>query len=201
MNIEIAPGAALNDPRLQQAVAERVGRRIGRDEALRTQNILAHYPWREYGYKYGRWEWEQTFFSIVATRYKWAHAFRSVALVDPAGRELGEMTSYRIESSDLVKFSGRFWFAGEPTIAGVYSPVGDGVEKLNLVWSRLLVSKAAQDYALIMRPGAQPALPHADLRPSGSSSASKKHMDSMGGRSIGPWVVDHPVKPTKVTSG
>jgi hypothetical protein len=197
--IEIVPGAALNDPRLQQAIAQRVGRRISRDDALRMQNILAHYPWREYGYKYGRWEWEETFFSVVATRYKWAHAFRSVALVDPAGTELGEMTSSTTETtSDLVKFSGRFLFAGEPTIAGVYSPVGDGVEKLNFVWSRLLQGKTVENYALTMRPGDHPALPQIDLRQTVSAAASKKHLDSMGGWPIGPWVIDHPDKPTKV---
>jgi hypothetical protein len=198
VNIEIVPGAALNDPRLQQAVARRLERRLFRGDARRMQNILAHYPWREYDYKYGRWEWEETFFSIVATRYKWAHAFESVALLDQAGREIGEMTSLQTDLPDLVKFSGRFLFAGEPTIAGVYSPVGDGVEKLNFVWSRLLGGKVAGNYALTMRPGDHPALPQIDLRPPGMAAASRKHLDSMGGWPIGPWVVDHPDKPVKV---
>lgn len=84
MDVEILPGAALNEPRLQQAIAQRVGRRIGRSNALRMQNILGHYPWREYGYKYGRWQKVGTFFNQITDGYKWGHVFQEFALVDLA---------------------------------------------------------------------------------------------------------------------
>ena len=201
MGIEIAPGAALNDPRVQASIAERVTRRINirRDDDLRIQHILANYPWREYGYKYGRWEWEETIFSsVIVTRYKWSRSFRSVELVDPGGRELSEMTSFWTELPALCKYSGRFLFAGDPAVAGVYSPLGDGVEKMCFVYNRTLAVKEVKEYALVMKPGvAHPALPEADLRPQSWSLASRKHKERMGGWPIGPWVVDHSDKPRK----
>ncbi|HWE92301.1 MAG TPA: hypothetical protein VG317_22740 [Pseudonocardiaceae bacterium] len=198
MDFPIAPGAALTDPRLQQAVAQRVGRRMGREDALRIQNILAHYPWREYGYKYGRWQRVDT---LLNTGYKWGQVFESFVLVDTtSGQEIGELTAEGLSLFKLAKFSGKLWFAGEPTVAGVYSPAGDGVQDLRFVRSPFIEQKAVKEQALAMRPGHNPPLPQATPGATAKLTPEETQKRWAAPYTRGPWIVDHPDKPPKPPS-
>lgn len=190
VNIDIAPGAALNAPELQRVIQDRLDRvenRKGlfawwnneaRAEALRVRNLLAHYPWHEYAYKYGRWERTDRFLSYFYSVMKWAKSYDTFQLIEPAsGRPIAEMYAPSIR---LKKYSGRLWFAGDPRIAGVYTPVGDGTQDLWFASSRFVDVTAARTAALTLRPG---ELPPIDLVPYHDRAEQY------------PWVADHPNKP------
>lgn len=72
INVPIRPGAALTDPETYRYVGDEILNKkytkLDRRERMEFAydkegflNILANYPWQEYGYKYGRWERENFF--------------------------------------------------------------------------------------------------------------------------------------------
>lgn len=72
INVPIRPGAALADPETYRYVEDEILNekytKLDRRERMEFAydkegflNILANYPWQEYGYKYGRWERENFF--------------------------------------------------------------------------------------------------------------------------------------------
>jgi hypothetical protein len=164
------------------------------------QNILAHYPWREYGYKYGRWQKVGTLLSDITAGETWGKVFNAFVLVDlVSGQEVGEMTAAGVDGFPLVKYSGSLWFAGEPAVAGVYTPAGDGVRNLKFVRSPYLHLPSVNDHALVMRPGFNPELPRSvpGLNPRLKYDPNNKYRDDSYAKQKGPWVVDHPEKPPK----
>lgn len=195
MNVPIAPGAALAEPELRRSLQARFDELGGdsrrsvlaaispRDRVERLWHFLAYFPWREYDYKFGRWQrvarwWWDTheFFAK-----KWVQTFDGFQLLDPqTGQQFGEMAPPQPE---LLQQSGKLWFAGDPMIGGVFSPAGDGRRELHFVWVRTIQLGAARKLNTLVSFSSAPR---------GLSEASR-------GLPVGgaPWLVDHPTKPTK----
>lgn len=109
------------------------------------------------------------------------------------------MTLFDISNFPLVKYAGRLWFAGEPTVAGVYTPAGDGVRDLRFVRSPHLHLKSVNDHALVMRPGYNPESPRSvpGLNPRSKYDPNNKYRDDRYATQKGPWVADRAESPPK----
>lgn len=187
MNIEIAPGAALADPELQRVIQLRCERNRGRAEALALRNILAHYPWTNYHYKYGRWESVNKLFDFGYPRYKWSKTFHVFRLIDPAtGQPVGEM----VARGGLTAPSGTLRFAGEPSFAGAYIATPGDPAAVHFTWSSFVKGRATVEAAQRLRPGQVPMSERA---------AQRAWMAPEPAR--GPWIADHPDKPQQKPGG
>lgn len=151
-------------------------------DVLALQHLLATFPWREYSYKYGRWQpVEQWWDPHGLLPMKWGRTYDTFQLLDPnSGQPIGELRS----RGKLSRPAGRLWFAGDPRVAGVYTPAGDGTRDRWLVTSRFVSEKQAREAAPTMRPSEIPAI---DPGPYRERMSEKKW----------PWVVDQPTKPTE----
>ncbi|HEX4226851.1 MAG TPA: hypothetical protein VHZ97_31090 [Pseudonocardiaceae bacterium] len=144
------------------------------------RNVLACYPWREYRYKYGRWQHRAALLDLGSQRYKWAKTYDTFQLVEPeTGRAVGEFLADGVR---LAKYDGTVCFAGDPDIAGVCSPTPDDAAPNWLVISAFADKRAATEQVTQLRPGATMWLP---------SGPTGRLDDS----SHAPWVADHPDKP------
>lgn len=148
----------------------------------RVRDVLACYPWQEYGYKYGRWQRVRTLIEMGFGRYKWAKTYDTFQLVERAtGRAVGEFLAAGVK---LAKYGGTVWFAGDPAIAGVCSPTADEAGPNWLAISAFADQRAAAEQLDQLRPGGAMWLPPDPTGRLADSSAE-------------PWVVDHPAKPAK----
>lgn len=194
MNVPIAPGAALNDSELRRNLQVRFSELAGdsrksmlayispRDSLERIWHFLAYFPWREYEYKFGRWQrvarwWWDTheFFAK-----KWVQTFDGFQLLDPqTGQEFAEMAPPQPE---LFQQSGRLWFAGDPMAGGVFSPAGDGRREVHFVWKRGIWLGEARTITEQV----------------GLKSSARGISEPGRGRPVGwaPWLVDQPIMPT-----
>jgi hypothetical protein len=162
----IRPGAALDDPNLRAALAERLpaleaaaatGGSKAKEaltNALDTWSLLAAYPWQRLSYRYGRWQSAQTFWKGLVTlgmweAYHWARNADSFQVLDPyTGARLGELYAQSAlkrrvgepyTEPDLIQMpGGTFEFAGDPASIGVYRPVGGGADTIRLSWCQYL---------------------------------------------------------------
>jgi hypothetical protein len=201
INVPIRPGAALADPETRTFVEEHILNakfdlvtrhswipdRVYNKEGI--VNILANYPWQEYGYKYGRWRRELVAADLPFIPWRtWEENYTFAALTDPVrGAEISEVTAI---AYSFEKYQGRLLFAGEPHYAGVISTMQGGTRHISIVGSIRLgggksdISGKARDLTKIMRPGVQPQAalytPWEEYR-----------------THFGPWIADHPEKPAK----
>jgi hypothetical protein len=193
MDVDILPGAALNDPELQQTVRQKiedavkresskvqhwVGER-SRERAERMLNVLANYGWQEFAYKYGFW--------ARATTDSWGFTgaqklYDRILMIDPgSGAPIAEL-AFGGGGPSFLREAGRVWFAGDPQVGGVITPVGDGKRDVKLA-VRPPAGGASWDAVLTMRSG-QPLPFVPDI-----------YVDKFGDQR--PWVVDHPEKPSR----
>jgi hypothetical protein len=201
INSPIRPGAALNDPDTYRFVEENILNAkydlVTRnsyipDRAYNKEgivNILANYPWQEYGYKSGRWRRVQVFDLIIPFR-EWQQVYEIVLLTHPTtGQDVAEVNGI---IRKVQPPSGRLLFAGDPHYAGVISTMVKGERHIHLVGSTRLsyptnsleIAEKARDLTKTMVPGHAPQAqlfnPPADYV-----------------NNLGPWLVDHPQKPPK----
>jgi hypothetical protein len=207
INSPIRPGAALNDPETYRFVEEKIldakydvvtRNSYIPDRAYNKEgivNILANYPWHEYGYKSGRWKRVAVIPELDFIPWReWGQVYETVLLVDPAtGLDIAEVNGIirRVEPP-----SGRLLFAGDPHYAGVISSVVKGERHIHIVGSTRLayptdgiaISAKARDLTKIMVPGDAPQV-----------QLFNPPTDYL--KLLGPWLVDHPQKPPKPGKG
>jgi hypothetical protein len=211
INVPIRSGAALADPETRQFVEENIlhatysmserSRKLP-DLAYNQEgivNILANYPWREYGYKKGRWARVMFYDPFIRFR-TWEKIYQGLALTDPAnGREIAEVDGAVCPGEEP---SGRLLFAGDPHYAGVLNVVARGKQWMCIVGSIRLInnpqiessnhrafaiptlSARARDVAKTMVPGYAPQVRLYD--------PPEKYL-----KYLGPWVADDPEKPAR----
>jgi hypothetical protein len=208
INVTIRPGAALTDAETYRFVEEHI-LNAEYDFVLRHSyipdraynkegivNILANYPWQEYGYKYGRWQRVlvvEELGGLIPWR-SWEHERNSpLMLTDPrTGREIAEFQGMVMKAEQPA---GTLLFAGDPAFAGVIRTTRDGQHTISIVGNTRLghpgydleIAKKARDLTQIMVPGHPPAVRF--LNP---PQDYVKH--------LGPWLADHPDKPRKSRS-
>lgn len=125
---EILPGAALNDPALRERIEQKI-RKKGYGE--RSRELLARHPWREFGYKRGKWARTNGMLDQWWDYKSWQRDYSHVQLLDPAsGVALAVLLSPGFVKRSAVQ--GRIWVAGDPCGAAVLTPVGDGVKQVEL---------------------------------------------------------------------
>lgn len=208
INVPIRPGAALNDPETRRFVEENIlDKKFGMsdrsmknpDRAYNKEaivNVLANYPWREYGYKKARWA-RVKFDELWLPVRNWGKSHHTLLLTDPAtGAEIAEVGG---EVCPGEEPSGRLLFAGDPHYAGVLNTVVRGQQRVCIVGSIRLIKEPqvdplaataaagsitalARDLAKVMVPEQRPRVPLYD--------PPEKYL-----RLLGPWVADHPDKP------
>lgn len=208
IDVPIRVGAALTDPETCRYVEERVlnanysavvRRSYLPDRAYNPEgflNILANYPWQEYGYKAGRWRrenfFEHTFLEFFGLKYRtWEKKHDTVLLTDPRdGQPVSEVIGMAL--SGVAPPAGRLLFAGDPHYAGIINTVRDGKRHLAIVGSTGLghptndqaIGAAARDLTKVMVPGRQPQAKFYDPPPDYLAR-------------LGPWLADHPGTPPK----
>lgn len=208
INVPIRPGAALNDPETYRYVEDEilnaeynvvlrhsyVPDRVYNKEGF--VNILANYPWQEYGYKCGRWRRENmvegSILEFVGIKFMtWEKKYNTVLLTDPRdGRPISEVTGMALGGVEPP--AGRLLFAGDPHYAGILSARRDGKPEMAIVGSTRLgppdykqnIAAAARDLTKTMVPGRQPQATFYDPAP--------KYVARLG-----PWLADHPDTPPK----
>jgi hypothetical protein len=199
INVPIRPGAALADPGTRAYVEEHILNaqfnvvtrhswipdRVYNKEGI--VNVLANYPWQEYGYKYGRWRREQVISELPFIPWRaWAENTAFITLTDPVrGTEIAEMTALNF---DLERYTGKLLFAGDLRYAGVISAIVNGKRHISIMGSTqlggadIIISERARDLTKVMRPDYLPPVqlytPWVEYR-----------------THFGPWVADHPEKP------
>lgn len=144
-------------------------------------NILAHYPWRQYRYKYGHWRREQRLWDLLDLfEYKWGKLYEAFQLVDPvSGRPLGVLWPLDIK---LPKPAGTVWFAGDPRVAGVCRLTDSPDAKVHYTPSRLVTKEEELARASVMRPGDPPG-------PEAIRHDERLAQDKT------PWIADIPNRP------
>jgi hypothetical protein len=80
--------------------------------------------------------------------------------------------------------TGRLWFAGDPRVIGICTPVGDGKKKLPFARSRFLYHEDTVEAAIEMRPD-QPLTMTFDPAPYNGSHPEVR------------WLAGHPKKPKR----
>ncbi|OLR93453.1 hypothetical protein [Actinokineospora bangkokensis] len=204
LDVDPEPGSALSDPDTRELVARRVVDRewgaLERRSWVVEQsynpeaivNVLAHHPWRELRYKYGRWYHDLVFAELsgLLPWRQWALRKKTLLLLDADGDEVGEFGGLKIP---VAGAEGTLLFAGDPAYAGVISAVGeDGERDVVLVGNVRLghpdlpvtIGERARDVARTLRPGRDVDVVLHDV-----PEAEAAH--------FGPWVVDHPKRPPK----
>jgi hypothetical protein len=98
----IAPGAALQDPALQQALHARAERRHWWSRSTQAiydsvdlpilRHLLGSFPWQICDYRNGRWEWVEHDLEVIWW-HTWARRYDTVQLLDHTGRSFAELTS------------------------------------------------------------------------------------------------------------
>lgn len=211
INVPVRPGAALNDPDTRRFVEDNIfNKKFGMSERFLEfpdlpynkegiVNILANYPWQEYGYKKGRWARlmvDDLWLPMIRT---WGKIHHSLLLTHPGtGQEIAEVSGILIPGTAP---SGRLLFAGDPQYAGVASAVADGSRRVCIMGSVRLISKPqvdrsddtakgasrgiairARDLTKIMVPGQRP--------PAELFEPPEQYLQRLG-----PWLADHPDKP------
>lgn len=108
----IRPDAALNDPDLRAALAERLPTleaaaaaggskaKLSLANALDTWSLLAAHPWQRYNYRYGRWQSEESLWKGLLSFGVWETYHRerntdSFQLLDPYTGNPGWANSMR----------------------------------------------------------------------------------------------------------
>ncbi|HEY2059005.1 MAG TPA: hypothetical protein VGH57_11605 [Amycolatopsis sp.] len=160
INVPIRPGAALADGETRRFVEANVlnaeysvvvrksylpDRAYNKDGIV---NVLANYPWREFGYKHLRWQRVpvvEQLGGLIPWR-AWEKRSTTLLLTDPrSGHEVAEMQGL---VKDVEAPAGRLLFAGEPGYGGVVSAVRDGRRRVFIVGNaRLGHPEAVQDIA------------------------------------------------------
>lgn len=203
INVPIRPSAALNDPETRAFVEDRIINArydfITRhsylpDRAYNKEgivNILANFPWREYGYKFGRWRRKPVISELpFIPWYAWEVTYDTLLLTDPnTGQEIAEVNGLAMH---MRPPAGRVLFAGDPHYAGVINRVIKGERRMSIVGSARLsspeydqiIAARARDLTKVMVPGHPPQATF--------YNPPKSYLDSLG-----PWVADHPEKPPK----
>jgi hypothetical protein len=201
----MADQPALADPRLDRALLDREGRlarppvlafwrrgRVQRERAdlERIRHILGRYPWREYRYRYGRWQRTQRIVDLGFPSFKWARTYDTFQLLDPvSGRPVAELVP---RQRNLEPPGGVLWFAGDPGVAGVYAspspspggaPPGDGAG-LGLALSAFAGEREAFAEAMQLDP--HRASPLGGQRHQGQLLADDERR---------PWLADQPGRP------
>jgi len=173
---DITPGAALTDPALQAALERWHGKT---DDIATVRTVLARFPWREYQYKYGRWEWVDRLFDFGFPLKKWARTYDTVLLLDPVSAQpAGELRADRVK---LRKYSGTVRFAGDPRVGGVLSTTGEDIQFLA---TPFMGRGEVMSQLQVLRPGGTP--PPDFVRYLREPPAKNR-----------PWVADQPSKPPK----
>jgi hypothetical protein len=174
--------------RLGRGFGARFGRRRRqrqRAELERIQHILAQFPWREYPYRYGRWQRAQRIVDLGFPSFKWSRTYDTFQLLDPAsGRPIAELTA---DNATLPAPSGTLRFAGDPRVAGVYTPTTGGTppaHDLRLALSAFADRATALDEALRITPGR------------GAAIGSQRFNDQLlADDDRRPWIAEQPGKP------
>jgi hypothetical protein len=173
---DVIPGAALADPELRATLG---GWRGKADEAAVIRTVLTRFPWQEYQYKYGRWQWVDRLFDFGFPLKKWARTYDTVLLLDPVSAQpAGELNAERLK---LRKYSGTVRFAGDPRVGGVLSAAGTD---LQLAVTQFVSRGEAVGQLRVLRPGAAP--------PPEFTRYLRERPDENR-----PWVADQPAKPRK----
>jgi hypothetical protein len=192
----IAPGTALQDPALQEALrarAERRGRRRwhsmqaaydGVDLPV-LRHLLGSFPWQICDYRYGRWEWVREDDLVVIWWHAWDLRYDTVQLLDHAGRPFAELLNSRAHS--LRAPGGRLRFAGDPAVAIACLHDGAPLDQVSLATSPLLKSGEALDRAVRPRPGQPQARQRTTAPPSPPSTGDPQPR----------WLADHPTRPRR----
>lgn len=142
----LPPWSPLNDPRLSAQIQERLRdeREPFRNRALRDLYFLERYAWQEYPVKCGRWRvGAASSFTLTGgtnlsgpwTRKEWNADLSCVLLLDPSTRE--PIAAHTVDWWTDVDDGGHplkpvdtrttsIWFAGDPRVCGLFTPVGDG---------------------------------------------------------------------------
>jgi hypothetical protein len=210
INVPIRPGAALNEPDTRRFVEDNIiNKEFSRAERFwklpetsynkeAIVNILANYPWREYGYKKARWARRQLDENWIPIR-TWQKSSKTLLLTDPAtGQEIAEVGGKPCPGEEP---SGRLLFAGDPHYAGVLNTVANGTRQVCIVGSIHLIKEPqvddltdtakgtsssitikARDLAKVMVPEQRP------------QAQLYEHPESYL-KLLGPWLADHPDKP------
>lgn len=171
-------------------------------------SILDGYSWTSYGYKFGRWEWSGTLWTVFFSgRDGFKQTFRVFQLVDlRTGQPVGEMVARNrnpLGMHRMRKFSGTVEFAGDPALVGVYRMPGDRHAVFtHTVWGPY--RKAARA-ARQMRTGAAPDAQFTDAVAARrtrfrayherDTAAGAGHFDRgllNGDRKWQLWIADHP---------
>ncbi|GII23340.1 hypothetical protein [Planosporangium mesophilum] len=183
----IRPGAALTDPNLREALAERLTRleaaaatggrkeKQSLEDARDTWSLLAAFPWQRLNYRYGRWQSAQTFWKAAITlglweSYHWERTTESFQVLDPyTGARLGEFypqselkrrVGRPYTETDLLQMpGGTLEFAGDPASIGVYRLVGGDVDTISLSWCPWLNNVTLRKGIAMLRAGNADRLP------------------------------------------
>ncbi|GDY34065.1 hypothetical protein GTS_56980 [Gandjariella thermophila] len=204
IDVPIRPGAALSDPKTRQFVEENIinatydfsdrYRKIPELAYNREGivNVLANFPWQEYGYKKGRWQREPISWEIDFLPFRvWEKVYRGFLLTDIATGE--EISEVRGAVSSVMPPSGRLLFAGDPKYAGVINTMPDGERRIYIVGSIRLarnpesvteIAQRASELTKTMVPERPPQVQLFDL--------PAKYL-----KRLGPWLADHPGKPSR----
>ncbi|GDY31990.1 hypothetical protein [Gandjariella thermophila] len=202
IDVPIRPGAALNDPETRRFVEDNIINAkynwIMRhsyipDRAYNKEgivNILANYPWQEYGYKYGRWQRELFFDELPFIPLRtWEKKYQTLLLIDP--RDGSPVEEVNGMAKSVEPPSGRLLFAGDPHLAGVISTMRDGKRNISIVGSTRLgnpegdqqIGARARDLTKVMVPEHAPQVQ--------LFNPPKEYV-----KYLGPWLADHPEKPS-----
>jgi hypothetical protein len=204
INVPIRPGAAFKDADTYRFVEDNIlnasydvlvrhsyipDRAYNKDGIV---NILANYPWQQYGYKYGRWQrvlMVEELGGLIPWR-SWEQKHNSLMLTDPiTGQEIAEINGMAKEARPPA---GLLLFAGDPAYAGVISTTRDGKRNISIVGNVRLghpeseqgIAEKARDLTKAMVPGRRP-----EVRLYDAPQGYVKH--------LGPWIAEHPNKPPK----
>ncbi|NJC71925.1 hypothetical protein HC031_19710 [Planosporangium thailandense] len=212
----IRPDAALADPNLHVALAERLPAlesaaamggpkdKAALEYALDAWSLLAAYPWQRLNYRYGRWQSEVTAWKALLTfelweSYHWERNTESFQVLDPyTGVRLGEFYAQAalrkftwggqpyMQPDVLAMPGGTLEFAGNPASIGVYRPVGGGADTIRLSWCPWLNSGTLREGIAALRSGS------ADRLPPPYQSIDLDLLDKYRA-----WFVDEPDKPQR----
>ncbi|HVW41304.1 MAG TPA: hypothetical protein VHC18_08135 [Amycolatopsis sp.] len=209
IDVPIRPGAALNDPETYRYVEDEIlnkqynalDRRVGTPELVYNKdsflNVLANYPWQEYGYKYGRWQREGVFegtnLDFIPLKWmSWERRYFTVLLTHPAnGQPVAEVAGagLRIDGP-----AGKLLFAGDPHYAGILNVVTHGRRHMSVVGSPRLAPSEKDRHGPIAGPANKVAQ---GLVPGRRPQVRLFEPDPAWASRLGPWIADQPKRPPK----
>jgi hypothetical protein len=195
----LPPWSPLNDPRLSAQLQARLQdtRENVRRSAQRDQYLLERYQWQEYPVKIGRWLLINdpgalttgTNMSGPWTKKTWTADINWLLLLDPASRQplAAHKVTWPTEQqgnrlvSPVSTQTPSIWFAGDPRVGGLFTPVGDG-------HSVVLFGHRYGKRALARWEGPQ------QFEQSAAAVAAEPYSEA-GGGDVGPWIADQPQSP------